>query len=148
MEVAPGGEAGLLEQRSDALARGAGVGRGLEHDELVGLQHLGESAGGVDQRPEVRLAVARERRRHADDHGVGLGQARVARGRVDPLVQLSEQLGGDVLDVGVAGLDRLDLARVDVDGDHVAALLGKGNGQRQADVAEPDDADGLHSGAV
>ncbi len=148
MEVAPGGKAGLLEQRRDALARRAGVGRGLEHDELIGLQHLGEAARGVDQRAEIRLAVARERRGHADDHSVGLGQPRVARGRVDLLLQLAEQLGGDVLDVGVAGLDRLDLARVDVDGDHVAALSGEGNGERQADVAEPDDADGLHSGAV
>jgi len=67
---------------------------------------------------------------------------------VDALLQLPQQLRRDVLDVGVARLDRLDLARVDVDGDHVTALFGKGNGQRQADVAEPDDADGLHSGAV
>ncbi len=61
---------------------------------------------------------------------------------------LAQQLGRDVLDIGLARLDRLDLARVDVDRDHVAALLRERDDERQPDVAEADDADGLHSGAV
>ena len=36
-----------------------------------------------------------------------------------------EPLRGDVLDVGLARRDRLELARVDVDRDHVAARLGE-----------------------
>ena len=40
-EVAPGDEARLLEDRGHALARGAGVGRRLEDDELVALQQVG-----------------------------------------------------------------------------------------------------------
>ena len=35
VEVPPGGEAGLLEQRRDALACRAGIGGGLEHHQLV-----------------------------------------------------------------------------------------------------------------
>ena len=128
MEVAAGGQPRLLEQRRDTLARRSRVGGRLEHDKLVGLQHLGEAARRVDQRPKVGLAVTRQRRRHADDHGVGLRQPGVARGRVNPLGELREQLRRDVLDVGLAGLDRLDLARVDVDRDHVAALLRERDG--------------------
>ena len=57
MEVAAGDEAGLLEDRQDALARRARVGRGLEDDQLAGLQRVGDGLGGADQRPEVGLAV-------------------------------------------------------------------------------------------
>ncbi len=57
-------------------------------------------------------------------------------------------LVGDVLDVGLARRDRLDLARIDVDGDHVAALLRERDRERQADVAQADDAYGLHRLAV
>ena len=54
---------------------------------------------------------------------------------------------GDVLDVGLARLDRLDLAGVHVDGNHVAALLRERHGERQADIAQSDDADGGHPAA-
>src|SRR3712207_8633631 len=47
--------------RSQPFARGAGVGRRLEHDELAGLEHAGERVAGVQQRAQVRLAVAGER---------------------------------------------------------------------------------------
>ena len=51
----------------------------------------------------------------------------------------AQPLGGDVLDVGVPVADALDLARVDVECDHAMTFLGKGNRQRQADVAEAHD---------
>ena len=49
-----------------------------------------------------------------------------------------QPLGGDVLDVRVAGGDRRDLARVDVDRDDVLAGLRERDRQRQPDVSEPD----------
>ena len=50
---------------------------------------------------------------------------------------------GDVLDVAAALVQRLDLALVGVEADHLVARLGEGDGERQPDVAEPDDPD-LH----
>jgi len=46
-----------------------------------------------------------------------------------------------VFDVGFAAGQRLDLGRVDVEADHAVASLSKAQHQRQADVAEADDAD-------
>ena len=57
MEVAAGDEAGLLEDRQHALARGARVGRGLQDDQLAGLEHVRDRLRGADQRAEVGLAV-------------------------------------------------------------------------------------------
>ena len=70
MEVAPGHEARLLEDRREVLARRPGEARGLEDHELAGLQHAGERVGGGLQRPEVGLAIGGQRRRHADQHRV------------------------------------------------------------------------------
>jgi hypothetical protein len=133
-----------MPMRSVSMAGGVGVGGGLEHHELPGLQDVGEGARGVHERPEVGLAVGRERGGHADEHGVGLGQARVARGGVDARPHLAQQLRGHVLDVGLAGLDGGDLAGVEVDGDDVAALLREGHHQGQPHVAQPDHADRRH----
>ena len=145
----PAAQAGLLEQRRDALARRAGIGGRLEHHQLVRLQHLGERARRVEQRAEVGLAVGRQRRRHADRAPRRPGQAaRSAWWHGCDRRRSRSCVGGDVLDVGVAGRDRLDLARVDVDGDDVAALLRERHGERQADVAESDDADGASSRPV
>jgi hypothetical protein len=41
----------------------------------------------------------------------------------------------DVLDVRLAALQRLHLAPVDVDADHVVALLGEGHRERESDIA-------------
>src|SRR6476659_1890811 len=51
----------------------------------------------------------------------------------------------DVLDVAAAFAQRLDLAWVGIEADHLVAGLGEGHGERQPDVAEPDDSD-LHWG--
>ena len=84
MEIPARRQARLLEQRRDALAGGARIGGGLEHDQLIGAKHLRERARGVHQRPEVGLAVARQRGGHADQDRVHLGQPRIARRRLDP----------------------------------------------------------------
>ena len=67
VEVHARGEAGLLEQRDEPLARGARVGGRLEHHELAALQHLGERAARRHERPQVRLAVARSAAWARDD---------------------------------------------------------------------------------
>ena len=54
---------------------------------------------------------------------------------------LRDQLAGHIGDVGVAAVHRGDLRRVDIDADGVEAGAPKLHGQRQADVAESDDAD-------
>ena len=46
-----------------------------------------------------------------------------------------------VLDVGLAAVDRVDLARVEIDAGGVEPGARELDGQRQADVAETDDAD-------
>ena len=58
----------------------------------------------------------------------------------------AQPLGGDVLDVGLAGLDRRDLALVDVDRDDVLARLRERDDERQTHVSETDDAD-RHDGS-
>ncbi len=47
-----------------------------------------------------------------------------------------ERGAGDVADVGIAGVDAVDLVGIDVDSDHVETRLGELHGQRQANVAQ------------
>ena len=47
----------------------------------------------------------------------------------------------DVLDVALAGVERVDLARIDVEAEDGEAALAEGDRERQADVAQADDAD-------
>ncbi len=139
VEVLPGRQARLLEQRHQALARGAGVGGGLEHHELVLLQDPGQRRGGAHERPEVGLAVLGEGRRHGDDDHLDRRQVRVAAGGVQQAGDRLQALGGDVLDVALAALERGDLALVGVDADDLVALLGDGYRQGEAYVPESDD---------
>ncbi len=53
----------------------------------------------------------------------------------------SEAVGIEVFDVAVAAVDLVDLDGIGVEADHTEALFGEGEGERQADVAEADDAD-------
>ena len=64
----------LLQQRHQMLARRAGEGGRLEHDELALADHAGQRLGGGEQRSEVGLAVAVERRGDADEDRLGLVQ--------------------------------------------------------------------------
>ena len=123
------------------LARRAGEGRGLEDDELAARDHAGEGAGGVQERAEVRLAVARQRRRDADEDRLRLVQLDEAIGEAAVLEHGPEALGGDVLDVGVALAQPGDLGLVDVDADDVEPGFGEADGQWQPDVAQSDDSD-------
>ena len=84
VEVAPGAEPGLLEQRDELLARRARVGRGLEHDELAApaarspTARLESSSG---PRSGSRFGVSGVG--DGDDDRLGLGEVGVARRRPD-----------------------------------------------------------------
>ena len=142
MEVAAGDEAGLLEDRQHALARGAWVGRGLQDDQLAGLQCVGDDLRRADQRSEVGLAVGRERRWDADDHRVAEGEARSARRCLDARSDGLQLLGRNVLDVGLTGPQLVDARLADVYSYDALASLGERHRQGQANVAEPHDPDG------
>jgi hypothetical protein len=142
VEVRAGREPRLLEQGDQALARGAGVGRRLEDHELAGLEDTGQRAGGVHERAEVGLAVAGQRCGDRDQDRLRAGQVGIASRGLDALRRGGDARVGDILDVGAPRAQRLDLARLEVDAHHLDALLGEGDGEREADVAEADDADG------
>ena len=81
-EVLARPQAGLLEQRHEVLARGAREGRRLEHDHLVAPDDVRQRPRGGQQRPEVGLAVAGERRGDADEDRLRLVQLDRAGGEV------------------------------------------------------------------
>ena len=58
--------------------------------------------------------------------------------RLDRGQRRLQALGRNVLDIRFASLNRGDLPFVNVDRDHVLAGFGKGDGERQPDVAESD----------
>ena len=86
VQVVADAQPGLLEQRHEPLARRAGIGRRLEHDELPGCSTCAERAGRRQTRgPRSGSRLRRQRRRDADDHGLGAGRAAVARvALIDP----------------------------------------------------------------
>ena len=65
----------------------------------------------------------------------------MVRGRAEAVAERREAGVRDVLDVAAALVQRLDLAGVGVEPDHIVASLGEGDGQRQPDVPQPDDPD-------
>jgi hypothetical protein len=51
----------------------------------------------------------------------------------------SESCHGDVIDVGAAAAQELDLLRVDVDAERREAAGGEGQRERQSDITQADD---------
>src|SRR5262249_6352140 len=97
-EVLAGLQTGLLQDRAEQLLRRAGVGGALQHDELAAAQVRADRAGRRLDARQVRLAVLRQRRRHANDDRVNLAEA-----------------GGVGRGVEAAGADQLgDAVRTDV----------------------------------
>jgi hypothetical protein len=143
VEVATGGQPGLLQQRHQALPGGAGIGGGLEHHELAGPQHPCEGGSRRHERPEVGLPVASERRGHCDQHRVGLGQLLVATGGVQVVTRRAKAVVRHILDLALAPADRGHAPRIGVDACHLVALLGERQGQWQPHIPEAHDAD-LH----
>src|SRR3954452_6199671 len=95
----------------------------------------------MQERSEVRLAIARQRRRDAHEDRLRLMQLDEAVGERAALEHRADALRRDVLDVRATLAQRGDLALVDVDADDVEPALGEADRQRQSDVAESDDSD-------
>lgn len=135
-------EARALEAREHEFLRGAGVGGGFEHHELPGTKVLGDRVGGGFHEAQVGLHLFGERRGHADDDAVGVGEAVEAGGDLQLAARqvVLDRAHRDVADVALAPLEGCDFARVDVEPDEREPGLAKAHEQRQADVAEADDA--------
>ena len=99
-----------------------------------------------DQRSQLGLAIADQRRRDADEHGIAARQRRRARCRLDLAEHGLKLLVGHVLDVRAPLAQRVDLAPVDVHRDHVAPRLSKGDSEREAHVADAGYPDGHDAG--
>ena len=133
--------AAALQDRQHDLLGGAGVRRGLEHDELARPQVGRHRLGRRHDVGDVRRARLRQRRGHADRDRVELADHPVVRGGGEAAVEVVEALGRDVHQVRALLADRAHSLLVDVDAGHGEARLGEHHRQGQAGIAEAHDAD-------
>jgi hypothetical protein len=83
-----------------------------------------------------------ERRRDADDQRVAFGDARkVGRRLGPPAERLRDAVDADVPDVRLSAVQLFRLFGIDVEAERLEAALFEQEDERQADVAESDDAD-------
>ena len=141
VEVLPGDQAALLEDLAERTHRRSRIGGRLEDEELALADVLAQVAGGRKHGAEVRVLRRVDRRRHADEDRIGLGDPCLALGRdAEAAAQRgAEPLVGDVVDRRPPGPDRPDARLRDVDPLDLEARLGERDGQGQPDVAEADD---------
>ena len=91
---------------------------------------------------QVGLVMLGERGGHADDHRVHVANGgEFRRGAEAGTLGFGNLCSGDAHDIGAGGVQRVDLAAIDVEARDGKALLGKQQGEREPDVAHPDDAD-------
>ena len=82
-----------------------------------------------------------QRCRHADDHRVHAGDLRVIRRSAKArLLRRFDLAGEDADDIGATGVERLHLARLDVEARHSELLAAEEQRQGQAHISHPDDA--------
>ncbi len=131
-----------MQNRQHHVARGAGVGRALQDDELARPQRGGDLLGRLLDVGQVRVAAVVQRRRHADQQGVRLAQPPHVGGGHELAVGhvLGDPLGRNVLDVAAAGLELIDLGPINVEAHRLHTAGDEGADQRQADIAQADDA--------
>src|SRR5438309_2522409 len=134
-------EAGGFEGGQDHLLGGARVGRALEDDELPRPQVFSDLLDGGHDEGQVRVLRLPERGRYADvDRVEGPDHGEVARGREAPRIHLLGDLAVfEIHDVGSPPVDGVDLGAVHIDTGHVEPGTGELEGQRQSNIAEPDD---------
>ena len=142
-EVVPHREAPVLEHGQHRLARGAGVGRRLEDDELAGPERRADRLGRRDDVAQVRVLGLAERRGHADRDRVALGEARHVRRGDDPAVRRERRQlrRGHVADVAVARVHAVGDRGAHLEPEDLVAGLGDLDGEREPDVPEADHAD-------
>ena len=147
VEVGAGLEAAaLFEHGAELAVRGAGVGGGFQADEHPLVQVRGDGAARVGDVGDVRLAVLVQRRGHADDDGLDIGADREVVGGAEVAAPdlLGDALGGDVLDVALAGVHGLHLAAIHVDARNIHPRTGELQAERQAHVTQANNGDFVH----
>ena len=77
IEVRPGAEAACLDGLPERACRRAGIGRRLEHDELVLADVIADEGRGGEHRAEIGVLRGGDRSRHADEDGIGLLDVRL-----------------------------------------------------------------------
>ncbi len=127
-----------LEDRHADFFGAAGIDGGFVHHDVALLQHLADGLARFDQRRQVGALVLVDRRRHRDDEdAAGLEVLQLSRE--------AEQVGfgefpGIRLERAVVAVAKLlDALRLDVETDGLETLA-ELHGERQADIAEADDA--------
>lgn len=99
--------------------------------------------GAVLDERQVRLAMRSQRRRHADDDGIRLGEASEVGGGFEPAfgAGTNDAVVADVLEWAVPVVDGGDPPRIDIEAEHAESALSGSQRQRQADIAETDHAE-------
>jgi hypothetical protein len=141
-EILADRQSALLELRQHQLARGPGIGRRLEHDELPFAQRRRYRFGRGDDVRHVRILGLSERSRDADRHDVALAEHAHVERRFETAqpAHLGDVRAGDVLDVAVAGIhDVHDAIRL-LEADDLEPRLRHFDREREPNVAESDDA--------
>ena len=106
------------------------------------MQGRRERIHGIEHETEIRLAVFAERGRNTENQRVDIGGTREVRGRREPpACAFPDFFGRNVLDIGFAALQTLDLGLIDIKADDAVPHLAITQHQGQSDIAEPDDAD-------
>lgn len=98
---------------------------------------------GFEDVADVRLTVLVEGGGHADQDGFDLGDAGEVGGGFEGagFADRGDLRGLDMLDVGAARVDGVDLRRVDVEAEDGDLRLGEAEAERKPDIAETDDGD-------
>ena len=128
------------DQIAQGLRRADRRGR-FQDDHVAGLEHRGNRAPGRQHEAEVGGVVGIEWRRHGNDENIGWlhrttgGKQAATDDSMDQTVEIG------LLDVDRAPVDRLDHLGRNIDAQHPAAGTGDHRRRRQADIAQPDDAD-------
>jgi hypothetical protein len=112
------------------------------------LQSLRDGLGAVEHERKVRLAVLPEGSRDTDEDRVAPLQLVevAARTELPCPDRVRHALGTDVLDIGLASVQRRDLLRVEIQPDDRKPGLSEDEGERQPHVTLADNADDSRAG--
>ena len=137
-------DVGARQDPFDHPSGADGHGRLVDDDALVG-QVRPDLASSVLDVAEIGAAVVALRRRHAQEHHVGIGhgvgRAEHERQTTAPDALLDQPFEAVLDDGHLTPLQQLDLGGVDVGADDVVAQVSETSAGRQSDVPGADDGD-------
>ena len=120
-----------------------GIRGALKNDELAALEVGSDGQRRFFHIAEVRFATLVERSRNADQNGVHIAQTgEIGRGIEMFWVHVSFDLfRGDMLDVGLSGIQLIDLGLIEVESGDALANVGKPESERKSHVTAADNSD-------